>query len=62
MESTQEKVVYTISNVEVEIANNGFFHFEGSRESIYLGKECDFKVGDKIKITFERMPNAKENP
>lgn len=56
MEPFKEKIVHVISNVVVETAKDGFFHFEGSRESIYLGPDCDFKVGDKVKITFERMP------
>ena len=55
MESIKEKVRYVILDVTVEVANKGFFHFEGSRERIFLGEDCDFKVGDKVKITFERM-------
>lgn len=37
----------------VDHAAEGFVHFEGSRESIYL--DSDFAPGDKVKITFEKV-------
>lgn len=36
-----------------------FVHFEGSRESIHFGFEKpDIEVGDKFKITFEKVQDA----
>jgi hypothetical protein len=45
--------------IVTEKVNRGWFvHFEGSRELIFFGMEKpQLYKGDKIKITFERMPN-----
>jgi len=50
--------------VVTEKVNRGWFvHFEGSRELIFFGMEKpQLDRGDKIKITFERMPNALTTP
>lgn len=50
--SEKEKTRYVIYTT-VDHAAEGFVHFEGSRESIYL--DSDFAPGDKVKITFEKV-------
>lgn len=47
-----EKTRYVIYTT-VDHSAEGFVHFEGSRESIYL--DSDFAPGDKVKITFEKV-------
>lgn len=48
--------------VECRILNKHWFvHFEGSRESIALAAESEpqpFKIGDRVRITFERIADA----
>lgn len=61
MESVEEKVRFVVYT-KVEGVKSGFIHFEGSRESIYLGEDCGFKVGDNAKITFERVDDVKPTP
>ncbi len=34
-------------------------HFEGSRESLQFQGSKPFEIGDKIKITFEKVTDAK---
>ena len=50
-------VIFTKVSNMYEYAETGWFvHFEGSRESIFLGKEKpDLEEGDLIRIGIERM-------
>lgn len=52
-------VVYTkAEDVRQMIDGKWWVHFEGSRESLCFGDHQPFGVGDNIKITFEKVPNA----
>lgn len=43
-----------------EIDGKFFVHFDGSRESLCFGSEPSFKIGDDVRISFEKvMPYAK---
>ena len=63
MESAPEPLTrYSVTTKVRQVYNEKatgrwFVHFEGSWESLYFGmEEPAFKVGDDIKITFERAP------
>lgn len=55
------KINYSIfTNVQSirKLGDYYFIRFEGSQESLNFGTDPpEFKVGDKIKITFERIGN-----
>ena len=51
-------VIYTTVRKVDKVPIGYFVHFDGSHESIYLGDEATLVVGDKVKITFEKVDNA----
>lgn len=56
-------VVYTkVKKIEVitdSLGDSWYVNFDGSWESLCFGKDDPgFKVGDKMKITFERIDNG----
>jgi hypothetical protein len=57
------KVKYTVIvrvNFVTHREYGWFVHFEGSHESIFLGQERPkFNPGDTVRITFERISDAK---
>lgn len=61
MESVETKVrtLYVITTSLTKLFEDGnrwFVHLDGSRESLSLGTEKpDLNVGDKIKITLEKV-------
>ena len=64
MESVEAEiryVIYTKVNKVFEEKGQWYVHFEGSWESLGFGwTKPPFDAGDRIKITFERMPSEKE--
>lgn len=63
MEPIEAKVRYVVNTHVVsvnDIKGAFYYHFDGSRESIYLGPVQYFKPGDKVRITFERIEDGKE--
>ena len=42
---------YTVEST-VMYSQDGWVRFDGSQERIFLGGDCDFKAGDKVRITF----------
>jgi hypothetical protein len=63
MEPADAKVRYVVlAKVKSMFLMDGswFVHFDGSHESICLGRERpNFNPGNIVKITFERTTNAK---
>jgi len=65
MEPSKEPITtrYSIyTYVEDIFTHDGLYyaHFQGSKESIALGTEpLSFHPGDRVKITFEKVANAK---
>lgn len=61
MESASRKIriVYCMAPriMGIRKDNDGmcWVHFEGSRESIAIGDNLDWKVGDRVKITFDNL-------
>lgn len=45
-----------VTKVE-KIGDLWYAHFQGSWESLALGTEKPFEVGDMVKITFEKVEN-----
>ena len=51
-------VIYTHVKQIKELSDTNFVHFDGSHEFIHLDKDMDLAIGDKVKITFEKVDNA----
>jgi hypothetical protein len=64
MESDQAKVRHIINTSVIDvkvIGEHWFVHFDGSRESLafcHKSEDTPFAIGDKIKISFERIADA----
>jgi hypothetical protein len=51
-------VIYTT----VIYSQAGWVRFDGSQERMNFGEDCHFKVGDEVKITFQKVQkDAKDN-
>jgi hypothetical protein len=54
-------VIYTSVNRVEKVGEVWYANFLGSWESIAFGEEKPFEVGDKVKITFERIEDDNAN-
>lgn len=45
----------TVKRVYQDADGQWFVHFDGSREAIGFGSEPHYNVGDRVKITFEKV-------
>ncbi len=55
------KINYVVQT-SVVYADLGWIRFDGSQERMYFGMDCHLKLGDQVKITFEKVEQCPPYP